>query len=77
MSDCAVWGNTEWHAPNGRVIYVSEDDMPCEIGIVYEDGSTRWLHVATRGRAIDHIEVDGKRWVPVRERDWDDLEVTD
>lgn len=67
MSDCTVrrkWGATEWHAPDGRTIFLSGDDMPCTVSVVFTDGSQRDIHIALAGRDVDHVEVDGVVYEP-------------
>ena len=66
MSDCRVskWFGVEWHDPQGRTVYVSEDDMPCTLTVVFTDGNTRELHMALCGREIAYIDVDGVTYLP-------------
>lgn len=68
MSDCTVkrkWGATEWHAPDGRTIFLSADEMPCTVSVVFTDGSQRDIHIALAGRQVEHVEVDGIRYKPI------------
>lgn len=55
-----------------------EEARRCDVKVVFS-GGIRALEFPLNlmDRDIDHIEVDGARFVRARERDWDDVEVTD
>lgn len=73
MSDCwvrkPVWAGVEWKSPDGRRIYLSEDEVPCTVSVVFKDGTQRDLHIALAGREVSLVTVDG---VPYTPRDADE-----
>lgn len=73
MSDCwvrkPVWEGVEWRSPDGRRIYLSEDEVPCTVSVVFKDGTQRDLHIALAGREVSLVTVDG---VPYTPRDADE-----
>lgn len=66
MSDCANggngrWANVEWHAPEGRTVYVREGDRPCMVAVHFADPDElpREFPMALAGREVAYVTVDG------------------
>lgn len=73
MSDCRN---------GGRGVYERPAELPpIEGALAYVDGTkSRFTFsrlVNGKARIVDHVEVDGKRYARVAERDWDDLGAMD
>lgn len=86
MSDCAfggrrprMWDGVEVRQlPYGSDVHVREDEEPHVIEALTERGATHRHTFSTRdGDRVVRVEVDGERWGPLSEPDWDDLGITD
>jgi hypothetical protein len=73
------WGNTEWkQLSNGESVNVLHDDEIALVSVVFTDPheKTRDFPLSLNGRVIDHIEVNGKRYIQAPEYS-DNCEVLD
>ena len=72
MSDCSTnaWKHAERpdEPIRGEHVMADGERIPWTLGRLTKDG---------RVREFGHEEVDGRRYMPVGERDWDSGEVTD
>jgi len=60
------WGDTEWRQlSNGDVVNVPKRDVVSVVSVVFADEAQRQRDypLVLDGRVIDHIEVDGVRYV--------------
>ena len=71
------WNDTVWHTPMGREVHVDAKADPGSYTVVFSDGTKEERVMDMMGRRILRFEVDGVRYVPAPERDWDSGEVTD
>jgi len=66
------WGGRRWTSPNGREIALPDGDEPFELEVDTSDGERAWFHFARRaGTRVTAVKVNGRRYVPAPERDWD------
>lgn len=70
-----MWADAVWKTPEGREIHCVDPDECHEAVIELSDGTERCTHWA--GAPASGVKVDGKRWTPSRDVDWDDRCATD
>ena len=76
MSDCMRggrfshrWSDQVWHTPSGREVHVNDCDEPHEVTAHLSDGN-EWTKDYV-GAPVSWFDADGRRYMPVQERDWD------
>ena len=60
------WGDTEWtQLSNGKSVNVPKGEQTALVSIAYTDPHELRTEypLLLRGRVIDHIEVNGRRWI--------------
>jgi len=65
------WEDTVWHSPMGREVHVDAKADTGSYTVHYDDGTSEERVLNLMGRRITHFTVDGVRFLPVAERDWD------
>lgn len=64
------WGNTEWkQLPNGSSVNVVRGEEIAIVSVYFTnvDELPREFPLALNGRVIDHVEIDGKRYIEAPE----------
>lgn len=69
MSDCRNGGRFSY-AGSARPTTSADPDV-MRGKLVFRDGTELALTYNRHGREVDHFEMDGVRYMPRRERDWD------
>ena len=86
MSDCAFGGRRPrmWEGvdvrqlPYGPEVHVREAEEPHVVEAWTERGAMhRHVFSTEAGDRVVRVSVDGERWGPLSEPDWDDLGITD
>ena len=82
MSDCSTRAfevPDGWRRlPDGGIVNMPLDSDPHEVDVETARGAEKRFVFATEaGDRVVRVTVDGDRWGPLSEPDWDDLGITD
>ena len=69
MSECMRGGRFSYAGDTQPIPPVDPDVMRGKVA--FTDGTELVLSYYRYGREVHHFEMDGVRYVPARERDWD------
>ena len=82
MSDCSTRAfevPDGWRRlPGGGIVNMPRDSDPHEVDVETARGAgKRFVFATEAGDRVTRVTVDGDRWGPLSEPDWDDLGITD